>query len=49
MVLNHKIWQHYNHNEPLAKLYNTLWERADQYAMENLKGDELTYFYQTTD
>lgn len=49
MVLNWKIWQHYPRNEPLARLYNTLWERADQYAMENLKGDELTYFYQITD
>lgn len=49
MVLNWKIWQHYERNEPLAGLYNTLWERADQYAMENLKGDELTYYYQTTD
>ena len=49
MVLNWKIWQHYEHNEPLARLYNTLWERAAQYAQENLKGDELTYYFVTTD
>lgn len=29
MVLNWKIWQHYNKNEKLAELYNTLWEKAD--------------------
>ena len=49
MVLNWKIWEHYESNEPLAKLYNDLWEEADLYATENLKGDELNYFYQTTD
>lgn len=49
MVLNWKIWQHYEHNEPLARLYNTLWERAAQYAQETLKGDELTYYFVTTD
>lgn len=49
MVLNHKIWQHYESNKPLAKVYNDLWERADLYASENLTGDELTYFYDTTD
>ena len=49
MVLNWKIWEHYEDNEELAKLYNELWEQADNYACENLKGEELTYFYTTTD
>ena len=49
MVLNWKIWEHYETNEPLARLYNELWEAADLYATENLKGDELSYFYRTTD
>lgn len=49
MVLNWKIWQHYNKNEKLAELYNSLWENADAYAYENLKGEELSYFYSTTD
>lgn len=49
MVLNWKIWEHYEHNEDLAKLYNDLWEKADLYATENLKGEELSYFYRTTD
>lgn len=49
MVLNWKIWQHYEKNEPLARVYNDLWQQADLYAVENLKGEELDYFYRTTD
>lgn len=49
MVLNWKIWEHYQTNEPLARIYNDLWMKADKYATENLKGDELKYFYRTTD
>jgi hypothetical protein len=49
MVLNHKIWQYYETNKPLAEVYNELWEKADGYACENLKGEELSYFYKTTD
>lgn len=51
MVLNHKIWQHYDPREdsPLARLYNELWEEADLWAQENLKGEELDYYYQVLD
>ena len=49
MVLNWKIWQHYENNEPLARVYNELWQQTDLYAVENLKGEELEYFYRTTD
>lgn len=49
MVLNWKIWEHYETNEPLAQLYNSLWEKADAYAMAHLKGEELSYFFRTTD
>ncbi len=49
MVLNHKIWQHYKSNQQLSEVYNDLWEQADLYARENLLGDELAYFYDTTD
>ena len=50
MVLNHKIWQHYeqDHSE-YAELYNNLWGQADTYAMDNLKGEELSYFLEVTD
>ena len=49
MVMNHKIWQWYERDEDKANLYNDLWEQTDAYACENLKGDELRYFYETTD
>lgn len=49
MALNWKIWEHYETNEALAKVYNDLWEQADIWAQENLKGEELSYFYNTTD
>ena len=49
MVLNWKIWEHYEKNEEYARLYNDLWEELDQYATEHLKGEELAYFYRTTD
>ena len=49
MVLNWKIWEHYEHNETLAGVYNDLWEKAAAHAQETLKGQELQYYYETTD
>lgn len=49
LVLNHKIWQWYEKNEEYAQLYNGLWEKADAYGCNNLKGEELSYFYRTLD
>ena len=49
LVLNWKIWQHYEKNEPIARVYNDLWQVAQDYAYNNLKGDELSYFFRTTD
>ena len=49
MVLNWKIWEHNEHNEEYASLYNELWEEADNYAMEHFKGEDLNYYLSTTD
>ena len=49
LVLNHKIWQNYKSRPEVAALYNDLWEQADRYAVENLKDDELSYFFEVTD
>lgn len=50
VTLNHKIWEHYeHHNDDLAKLYDSLWRQAEDYALTNLKGDELQYYYDITD
>ena len=49
LVLNWKIWRWHEHNDEYARLYDKLWKQADQYCMDNLKGDDLTYYIQTTD
>ena len=49
LVLNWKIWQYYTEDPDLAELYNDLWGKADDYAMSNLKGEELSYFLRITD
>ena len=49
MVLNWKIWEHHHSDMKLAEIYNDLWEKADAYALDHLKGEELTYFLRTTD
>lgn len=49
MVLNWKIWEHYEHNDALARLYDSLWREADGWCCENLKGDDLSYYFRTTD
>lgn len=49
MVLNHKIWQWYEMNDIIARVYDKLWRKADEWAQENLHGEELEYFYNVTD
>ena len=45
ICLNQKIWQHYNNNEPLARVYNELWQKADEYCRTHFKGTELSEYY----
>ena len=51
MALNWKIWAHYENPKTgrLAEVYNELWEKADEHASNHLKGEELSYFFRTTD
>lgn len=49
VVLNHKIFQHFNGDRELSKLYDSLWKIADSYAMENLSGKDFEYFFNVTD
>lgn len=49
MVLNWKIWEHNETNRKYAELYNDLWAKTDEWCQKNLKGDDLSYFYRTTD
>ena len=50
VVLNHKLWQHYEAgDEAKARLYNDLWQEAQAYGYDHLKGDELEYFWKVLD
>ena len=50
LVMNWKTWQWYEkNNESLAKVYNDFYEKADDYAMDNLQGSELDHFLSVTD
>lgn len=49
MVLNWKIFRWFGHNDEYAQLYDRLWKEADAWCMENLKGEDLDYFINTTD
>ena len=49
MVLNWKIYEHYEHNDKYANLYHELWMKSDEWAQENLTGEALEYYYRVTD
>jgi hypothetical protein len=50
MVVNHKCWQHYEKgNTEISQIYSDLYYKADAYACENLKGEELSYYFRVTD
>lgn len=49
MVLNHKIWEWYNKDESVARVYDKLWAKLDNYIMNNWKGDDLSYYLRATD
>jgi hypothetical protein len=49
MALNWKIYEHYQRNNVFAELYDRLWRKADDLARETLQGEELSYYYRTTD
>ena len=53
MVLNWNIW-YWNgagtkQADEFTVVYNELFEKADQYCLDHLTGDELTYFLRTVD
>lgn len=54
LVLNHKIFHHYTEKgteeqNEVASLYNELWRKANDYALDNLQGEQAAYFYHLTD
>lgn len=49
VALNLAIWKWYGTRDDLAEVYDALWRKADSYACNHLKGEELSFFYQVTD
>ena len=49
ICLNQKIWQHYDKHRELAKVYDDLWRKADDYCRKNFKGEELRKYYDYID
>ena len=49
MVLNWKSWQYEKTNPAYSKLYADLFYKARDWCYSNLEGDDLTYFFRTTD
>lgn len=50
MSLNIKGWEHYEEgNESLSSLYSSLYYKTRDIALDTFKGDDLSYFIQTTD
>jgi hypothetical protein len=49
ITLNWYIWVFHEKDDVLARTYNELWMEADNYALKNLKGEALSYFYRETD
>ena len=50
MMLNWKIWEHHRAGDKAkALLYQELWEKADNWCLDNLKDDDLSYFLNTID
>ncbi len=44
MVINWKIYEHYDKEPQFAKFYQSIWEQIDNNCKENLKGEELRYY-----
>lgn len=49
VTLNHAIWRYYQTNEALAKVYNTLWEKAHNKALKQFKGEDFNTYYDIVD
>lgn len=50
MVLNWKSWEHNEkENVEYTSLYIELFEKASSYAVENLRGSDLSYYLLTVD
>lgn len=49
MVLNWKIWEHYESNQPLAAVYNELWIKAEKLVFKTFTDEQMQYYFRVTD
>lgn len=51
MALNHKIWAWYEKDEEIARVYNDLWEKVNDYVYESGKVSQkdIDYYFSVTD
>lgn len=49
VALNWKIWEWYSKDKQIARIYDKLWQTADEYARENFKWEDLDYYVINTD
>ena len=49
LVLNWRHWRWFRVNDEYSRIYGELDRKLDDWAMDNLKGEELEYYIHTTD
>lgn len=51
MALNHKIWAWYEKDEEIARVYNDMWEKVNDYVYESGKVSQkdIDYYFSVTD
>lgn len=49
LVMNWKIFTHYEKDDEKAELYTKLWQQTDEWCMNHLKKGELAYYIKWTD
>ena len=49
LVLNLKLFIWFKVDDELGRLYEELWMKTDQYALDTLSGDDLHYYLHTLD
>lgn len=44
MVINWKVYEHYDKKDWMVKLYQSIWDQIDTYCKQNLPDRELEYY-----
>lgn len=48
LVLDRKMWAKYSDDKAMSSLYAELFNKADEYCFEHLKGEKLKYYMEIT-